>query len=295
VRFGETYAEDPSHRELEWSGWVSFTDVLDHAPRLPGVYRARQGVDGPIVYIGMAGERNGSGGRPQGLRGRLSVYASGKGLASGLGEAVFDRALADENWIGARLAEVTGGRSRRAKSWGVQAFIWADLHLSWVTSENKASALSLERKIIESADHSVLWNRAGVTPTRRAKASAVVAKLSPALDPPVRAQAPLPPPRRPDEQVAMVGSPDEPRTQRVTAADLRSGQIRIPSRNKWAFPAESCILEVVILGETTICRWNPNGHRSGILRPPSSLLRELVSEDTRLCIGTNETPMQLSQ
>jgi hypothetical protein len=38
----------------------------------------------------MAGERRG-----QGIRGRLNVYGSGKALASGLGEAVMDRALAD--------------------------------------------------------------------------------------------------------------------------------------------------------------------------------------------------------
>lgn len=290
MRLRETNAEDSGYQELKWSGWVAFAEVLDHAPRLPGVYRARQGVDGPIVYIGMAGERNGSGGRPQGLRGRLSVYTSGKGLASGLGEAVLDRALANEDWIAERLAEVAGGRSRRSKSWGVQAFMWADLHLSWVITADKASARILESEIIESADHSMLWNRAGVTSTPRPKASTIV--VAPAPDPQALAQ--LPPPRRPDEQIAMEESPSELTTQRVTAADLRSGQIRIPGRSKWAFPAQPCTVEIVICGETTICRWNPNGQRSGRLRPPSSLLRELVSEDARLGIDTNETPMRLS-
>jgi hypothetical protein len=59
----------------------------------PGVYMARE-PGGSIVYVGRAAERAG-GGKPKGLRGRLSVYVSGKGLASGLGEAVLDRALAD--------------------------------------------------------------------------------------------------------------------------------------------------------------------------------------------------------
>jgi len=75
----------------EWSPWMPFSEARAAAPRQPGgVYLAREGLDGPIVYAGMAGERRG-----QGIRGRLNVYGSGKALASGLGEAVMDRALAD--------------------------------------------------------------------------------------------------------------------------------------------------------------------------------------------------------
>ena len=58
------------------------------------MYLAREGLDGPIVYVGMAGERRG-----KGIRGRLNVYGSGKALVSGLGEAVMDRALADVDWV----------------------------------------------------------------------------------------------------------------------------------------------------------------------------------------------------
>lgn len=81
------------------------------APLVPGVYMAREGTAGPIVYVGMAGERAGrtGTGTPKGLRGRLGVYASGKGLASGLGEAVMDRALADPGWLRERLTEVESG------------------------------------------------------------------------------------------------------------------------------------------------------------------------------------------
>ena len=71
-----------------WSDWVPF-DQVGTAERLPGVYMARLGPDGLVVYVGCAGPR--AGGRtPQGLHGRLGVYASGKGIVSGLGEAAAD-------------------------------------------------------------------------------------------------------------------------------------------------------------------------------------------------------------
>lgn len=104
----------------DWSPWVPFEQALPAAPLLPGVYMARVGADGPVVYVGMAGERAG-GGRPKGLRGRLSVYASGKGVVSGLGEAAMDRALADLGWLRERLAEIERGEAKRAKEWGQAA------------------------------------------------------------------------------------------------------------------------------------------------------------------------------
>jgi len=76
------------------------------------VYLAREGLYGPIVYVGMAGERRG-----QGIRGRLNVYGRGKALVSGLGEAVMDRALANVHWLRERLADVEHGRPARAKAW----------------------------------------------------------------------------------------------------------------------------------------------------------------------------------
>lgn len=87
----------------DWSPWLSLDEAVKVAPRLPGVYLARQGEMGPIVYAGMAGERSG-----QGIRGRLRAYASGKGLVSGLGEAVLDRALADR--LGTPQAQGCRGR-----------------------------------------------------------------------------------------------------------------------------------------------------------------------------------------
>ena len=49
--------------ELEWSDWIPFAEGLAIAPRVPGVYMAREGATDAVVYIGMAGERSG-GGKP---------------------------------------------------------------------------------------------------------------------------------------------------------------------------------------------------------------------------------------
>lgn len=142
----------------DWSEWVSFAAAKTKAPRLPGVYMAREGTTGPIIYIGMAGERAGSG-KPQGIRGRLSVYTSGKALASGLGEAVFDRALADPAWLTSRLQEVQEGRPSRAKTWGRLAFERADLHLRWAITVDKPAAAALERRCFDACAGLDLWNR----------------------------------------------------------------------------------------------------------------------------------------
>ncbi|MDQ0733131.1 helix-turn-helix domain-containing protein [Arthrobacter sp. B1I2] len=75
---------DPSHGT--WSQWIPFSEALKVAPRFPGVYMFRIAAEAHLgpVYIGMAGERKGNG-----LRGRLAIYASGKGAGSGLGEHAF--------------------------------------------------------------------------------------------------------------------------------------------------------------------------------------------------------------
>lgn len=137
-----------------WSPWLPFDEAIAAAPRSPGVYVAREGADGAEIYVGMAGERRGAG-----LRGRLGVYRSGKALASGLGEAVFDRALADPVWLTERLSEVNAGHPSRAKAWGQAAFVRADLHVRWAVTADRQAAISLERKCLDAlADHD-LWNR----------------------------------------------------------------------------------------------------------------------------------------
>lgn len=142
----------------EWSAWVPFLQALHSAPRRPGVYLAREGVEGPIVYVGSAGERQG-GGKPQGIRGRLTRYASGKAIASGLGEAVFDRALADADWLGERMDELLQGKARRAAEWGKLAFVRAHLHVCWTETPDKKSAEALETACEGSFAADALWNR----------------------------------------------------------------------------------------------------------------------------------------
>ncbi|WP_371605035.1 hypothetical protein OG345_42210 (plasmid) [Streptomyces sp. NBC_01220] len=145
--------EDVGRHELlaSWSPWVPLGAA--QVPQLPGVYIAKQGATGPMVYVGMAGERSG-----QGLRGRLRRYTSGKALASGLGEAVFDRALADVPWLRERMAEVESGRPLRATDWGKAALTWADLHVCWAVTGSGAEAKVLEKKVLalQTVDW---WNR----------------------------------------------------------------------------------------------------------------------------------------
>ncbi|WP_233226211.1 hypothetical protein [Amycolatopsis sp. CA-126428] len=134
--------------------WVHFESARQSAPQLPGVYLAREGTDSDLVHVGMAGERRG-----QGIRGRLTTYARGKALASGLGEAVLDRALADSQWLRARLREAKTGHARRATQWGVLAFERADLHISWTVTPDRTAANALERQIISALKEYTLWNR----------------------------------------------------------------------------------------------------------------------------------------
>ncbi|TCN39811.1 hypothetical protein EV644_103103 [Kribbella orskensis] len=138
----------------EWSTWVPLKEAIATAPLLPGVYMAREGARGAIVYVGMAGERAG-----KGIRGRLHVYSRGKGLVSGLGEAAMDRALADPAWLRARLAEVEAGEPMRAKQWGQAAIERADLQLRWAVTADRHAARALERAVLSSLVSHELWNR----------------------------------------------------------------------------------------------------------------------------------------
>jgi hypothetical protein len=139
---------------VDWSRWVPIAEAAKNAPTVPGVYMARQGIDGPVVYVGMAGERRG-----QGLRGRLAAYVRGKGLVSGLGEAIFDRALADPAWVRERLSEAERGQALRAKQWGAAAVERAGFFVRWTTARNKDEAREIERRITETLRGEGLWNR----------------------------------------------------------------------------------------------------------------------------------------
>ncbi|MFD4190786.1 hypothetical protein [Amycolatopsis thermoflava] len=135
-----------------WSPWLPFDQALAQAPRQPGVYLARSA--GVIVYVGMAGERRGLG-----IRGRLAIYASGKGAVSGLGEAAFNRALADRAWVRSQLVALEAGEARAAKEWARAALEHASLELAWATTADRAAALRLEAQVIALLHpHGALWN-----------------------------------------------------------------------------------------------------------------------------------------
>ena len=137
-----------------WSVWMPFAQAVVEAPRTPGVYLARQGNDGALVYVGKSGERRG-----MGIRGRLIIYSQGQAAVSGLGEAALDRALADRAWLLSRLAEVDAGRPRRATSWAREAIRWTDLYLCWHGTETEAAATRLEREVLSHLRDHPLWNR----------------------------------------------------------------------------------------------------------------------------------------
>jgi hypothetical protein len=140
----------------DWSPWVPFDSrILSSVDRLPGVYMAREGANGPVVYVGMAGERSGNG-----IRGRLTAYLSGKSMTSGLGEAVADRALADAEWLRLRLAEVERGEPLRATEWSRAAFARAALYVRWAPTRSKDAAVKLEIDVEAALWYSGLWNRA---------------------------------------------------------------------------------------------------------------------------------------
>jgi hypothetical protein len=148
-------ADDVIASLAAWSPWLPFDDAAISAPRLPGVYLAREGADGGLAYVGMAGERRG-----QGLRGRLTVYRRGKAAVSGLGEAVLDRALADPAFVQEHLDAVLAGQPTRAAVWAQDALRRADLHIRWAVTADRPAAVALERAVLDALAASPLWNRA---------------------------------------------------------------------------------------------------------------------------------------
>lgn len=128
-------------------------EAVKSATTSPGVYLAR--VDGEIAYVGMAGERRG-----QGVRGRLTVYARGRGAVSGLGEAALDRALADESWLAARLDDLRRDGPVRAKEWAVAAMSRRPIEVCWAAADSTEQARVWEQQVLTDLEDVELWNRA---------------------------------------------------------------------------------------------------------------------------------------
>lgn len=134
-----------------WSLWTPLATCLVDAPRSPGVYLI--GLDSDPVYAGYAAERQG-----RGIAGRLGVYLSGKGATSGFGEAAFDRALADREWVLGRLDRSQLEGPERAKAWAAAAVRRLPFVVRWVTTSDGLTARALEKQVI-AVLRPTLWNR----------------------------------------------------------------------------------------------------------------------------------------
>lgn len=87
------------------------------------------------------------------------------------------------------------------------------------------------------------------------------------------------------------------RTQNVTANDIQTGQIRVPSTTKAIFPSEATIITVDLHGERFNAKWNPkmgpDKERSGIIRIPKSELARLVSVGGPLTVIRREDVFEI--
>ena len=78
-------------------------------------------------------------------------------------------------------------------------------------------------------------------------------------------------------------------SQRITAKDIESGQIRFPAPAKRVFPRVAGDIEVELRGIPVRGRWNPrigpDRERSGVLRVGRQVLQAHVRADEVLTIG----------
>ena len=87
-------------------------------------------------------------------------------------------------------------------------------------------------------------------------------------------------------------------SQRITANDIRVGQVRIPRDAKALFPAHRTRIEVDFLGHPLECRWDPRygprQERSGVIGVGRALMR-LAREDEILFLDRQAATVRLSQ
>ncbi len=143
----------------DWSPWARFTDIASTAPTMPGVYMFRS--RGKVIYVGIAGPRDSNGRKdPAGLYGRFSIYRGGR--VTGFGQALFDAALADHEFLAERQAELQAGLARRAVDWVRAAYEYYDPDVRWAALSTKLEALQLEKQIVETLRGYDLLNREAI-------------------------------------------------------------------------------------------------------------------------------------
>lgn len=136
-----------------WSEWLHFApETVRTSPTTPGVYLFRQGE--ALVYIGRAGERGG-----RGLRGRLTIYVSGRAPHSGLGNLALERGLRDPAWLRDRLADVERGEHLTVQDWSRLAVQHAQLEFCWASVSEAVQSIQLERAVLDALSGIPLWNR----------------------------------------------------------------------------------------------------------------------------------------
>lgn len=138
----------------EWSPWATLAEAVPEAPRRPGVYLLLERSTRVVRHVGHAGERAGSG-SPQGLYGRLRATIAGHDPVTGFAEAALDRALADPEWVGERLA----AGPARARVWAAAAVRRLELDVSWSTCPDREEARWLESRVVELIRPHGLWAR----------------------------------------------------------------------------------------------------------------------------------------
>nr|WP_232327803.1 hypothetical protein [Kibdelosporangium sp. MJ126-NF4]CEL13366.1 hypothetical protein [Kibdelosporangium sp. MJ126-NF4] len=88
----------------------------------------------------------------------MTAYCTGKAAVSGLGRAVLDRALNDEDFVARRLAAVVAGQWLDAQGWAALAMREAGLSLCWATTSGRATAVDLEKHVLAALHEQHLWN-----------------------------------------------------------------------------------------------------------------------------------------
>jgi len=72
-------------------------------------------------------------------------------------------------------------------------------------------------------------------------------------------------------------------TQRITAADIKAGRIRVPAGTKALFPQQPMNVDVRLRGERKSCTWNPrhgpDKARSGVLGIGKGLAKRVAEGD----------------
>jgi hypothetical protein len=93
------------------------------------------------------------------------------------------------------------------------------------------------------------------------------------------------------------GAPAVRHTQRITAADLRDGRIRVPRATKTLLPEEPATVEIDLRGSRLRCAWDPGrgGKReqAGVLSVPREVLDALVSQDEILVVRGQDARIAL--